>query len=69
MNEARQYRIRGVPHFILNSSIAVSGAQEPAIFLDALNKAWKMRNEIDIASQEAPGEGTICAPGEECEEE
>jgi len=68
MSEARQYRIHGVPHFILNGSIAVSGAQDPEVFLDALDKSWKMQDGSEIAEQETPGDGTVCAPGEECEE-
>lgn len=33
--------IRGVPYFIFNNRYAVSGAQEPEIFLHALKKAWE----------------------------
>jgi len=38
---AREIGIRGVPFFILNDKFAVSGAQSPDAFLQALEKAWE----------------------------
>lgn len=38
---ARSIGIRGVPFFILNDKYAISGAQAPETFLQALDKAWK----------------------------
>ncbi len=38
---ARSIGIRGVPFFIINDAVAVSGAQSPALFLQALEKAWE----------------------------
>ena len=35
----RQLGIRGVPYFVLNGSISISGAQPPDIFLSALQQA------------------------------
>jgi len=35
----RRLGIRGVPYFVLNSSIAISGAQPPDIFLSAFQRA------------------------------
>jgi predicted DsbA family dithiol-disulfide isomerase len=64
IREAQDNRIRGVPFFLFNESFAVSGAQDPAIFLNALNKA----NDHGIASQDTPDDGSVCAPGQECEE-
>jgi len=37
---AQQIGISGVPFFIINQKLAVSGAQPPAIFLGALEQAW-----------------------------
>jgi predicted DsbA family dithiol-disulfide isomerase len=37
--EAHQVGVRGVPFFVFNRKLAVSGAQEPATFLQALEKA------------------------------
>lgn len=39
--EAQEIGVRGVPFFVLGRKYAVSGAQESAAFLDALNKTWE----------------------------
>ncbi len=50
--ESRQIGVRGVPFFVLNRKYAVSGAQEPAAFLEALNKSyseWREQNpELEV---------------------
>ncbi|HET9054579.1 MAG TPA: DsbA family oxidoreductase, partial [Cyclobacteriaceae bacterium] len=33
--------IRGVPFFLINDKFALTGAQPPAVFLQALEKVWK----------------------------
>ncbi len=38
--EAHQVGVRGVPFFVLGEKYAVSGAQESAVFLNALNQTW-----------------------------
>src|SRR5688500_18674133 len=38
---AHSLGIRSVPFFILNDKLAVSGAQAPELFLQALEKAWR----------------------------
>lgn len=38
---AAQFGIRGVPFFVFDRKIGVSGAQEPAVFLEALARASK----------------------------
>ena len=38
---ARSIGIRGVPFFIINDRLAVSGAQATELFLRALDRAWK----------------------------
>jgi predicted DsbA family dithiol-disulfide isomerase len=43
--EAQALGIQGVPHFLIDSRIAVSGAQEPQTYLDALNSAWNSHQE------------------------
>lgn len=37
---ARHIGIRGVPFFVLNNKHALSGAQPPEVFLEALTKVW-----------------------------
>lgn len=39
--QAQNFGISGVPFFILNNKYAVSGAQSPDVFLQALDQAWK----------------------------
>jgi predicted DsbA family dithiol-disulfide isomerase len=38
--EARKAGVRGVPFFLLDNKFAVSGAQSPQTFLNALQTAW-----------------------------
>lgn len=40
IDEAQELGIRGVPFFVLNRKYAISGAQESAIFLDTIEKAF-----------------------------
>jgi predicted DsbA family dithiol-disulfide isomerase len=41
---AQTIGIRGVPFFVINQKLGVSGAQSPDTFLDALNQAWHENN-------------------------
>lgn len=36
---ARRHELTGVPYFIINNAITLSGAQEPDTFLDAFRQA------------------------------
>lgn len=38
---AQQYGISGVPYFIINQKYAISGAQPPETFANALQKVWE----------------------------
>src|SRR5688500_3272148 len=49
-NMARSIGIRGVPFFIFNETVAVSGAQSPALFLQALEKAWDEHKQSSVAA-------------------
>lgn len=51
--------VRGVPFFVFNDKMAVSGAQSPDIFLDTLNKAWAQY-------QEEKAKGLTVVHGEAC---
>jgi len=37
--QARRFQVNGVPFFIINSEITLSGAQSPDVFVDAFNQA------------------------------
>lgn len=55
--EAEQLGIRGVPFFVIDRKLAVSGAQSADHFLAALQQAWAGRPAT------APSSGAACAPG------
>lgn len=56
--QAQSIGINGVPFFVLNNKYAVSGAQSPEIFLDALEQTW---GEIEKEKQPL-----IITEGESC---
>jgi protein disulfide-isomerase len=39
--EAREIGVQGVPFFVLNSKYAISGAQPPEVFAEALAQVWE----------------------------
>jgi predicted DsbA family dithiol-disulfide isomerase len=43
--QAQTFGIRGVPFFVLNDKYAVSGAQSPETFLQALEQTWQETEE------------------------
>lgn len=46
IEEAKQLGITGVPYFIINQKYAISGAQPPEAFAEALDKVWEEENKI-----------------------
>ncbi|QHS24461.1 hypothetical protein GWK91_05390 [Virgibacillus sp. MSP4-1] len=62
---AHQYRISGVPFFILNQKYAISGAQPLETFISALDKVWEEENP-QPQFEDLSGEGNndaFCADG------
>jgi predicted DsbA family dithiol-disulfide isomerase len=55
--EAQQVGVRGVPFFVLGEKYAVSGAQESALFLQALNQTWA---EVGKQKPKRIAEGATC---------
>ncbi|MBL7817755.1 MAG: DsbA family oxidoreductase [Saprospiraceae bacterium] len=53
--EAQQVGVRGVPFFVLNNKYAVSGAQDSALFLQALRQTWAETEKTVIFA-----EGSSC---------
>lgn len=43
--EAKEIGVQGVPFFVFNSKYAISGAQPPEVFAEALAKVWEEENE------------------------
>jgi predicted DsbA family dithiol-disulfide isomerase len=56
---ARELGISGVPFFVLDGRLGVSGAQPAAILLGALDKAW---SELAGPELESFAEGATCGP-------
>lgn len=66
IQEASEIGIGGVPFFVFNRKYAVSGAQPPEYFLQALQKSfdeWKTDHPITEISG---SDGAVCTPGEIC---
>jgi predicted DsbA family dithiol-disulfide isomerase len=62
--QAQSIGINGVPFFILNNKYAVSGAQSPDVFLQALSQTWS-----EIEKEKQPiiiTEGESCSPDGNC---
>lgn len=62
--QAQELGIRGVPFFVFNHKYAVSGAQSPAVFLQALQQSW---NEFE--QERKPliiQQGESCSPDGNC---
>jgi predicted DsbA family dithiol-disulfide isomerase len=53
VNEAQRLGINGVPFFVFDRKFAVSGAQDPAVFLKAINKAHDEAGGPDVNGGEA----------------
>lgn len=65
LQEADQLGVSGVPFFVFDRKYAVSGAQNPDVFTQTLNKAW------DDCAKKNPmvfkiSDGQTCTPSGEC---
>jgi len=64
--QARQIGVRGVPFFLFNNKLAVTGAQDSSVFLNTLEKAlseWKKENPQPTTEIV---EGQFCDTDGEC---
>ena len=66
--QARELGINGVPFFIMNDRYAVSGAQQPEVFLQALEKAWQEyeKENAEEVSVATDTDTATCTPGSDC---
>ena len=55
---ASELGISGVPFYVFGGKYAVSGAQPPELFFQALTRAWEETTKVDTA----PAEGAVCGP-------
>lgn len=63
IQKASDIGVQGVPFFVFDRKYAVSGAQPPEHFLQALNQSfgeWEKDNPLVVE------EGAVCKPGEDC---
>lgn len=68
ITEAMQLGVRGVPFFVFDRKYAVSGAQDPAVFLQTLDKSFEeWRKANPQPAFEMVGDGPSCEPGKDCE--
>lgn len=58
IKQAQQIGVNGVPFFVLDNKYAISGAQEPDTFLQALKKAY----DETISDIETINNGDVCGP-------
>jgi len=66
IQQAAEIGVQGVPFFVINRKYAVSGAQPPEYFLQALDQSygeWKKDHSSGILVE---GESALCKPGEDC---
>jgi predicted DsbA family dithiol-disulfide isomerase len=54
---ARRLGVSGVPFFVFDGRLGVSGAQPPEVLLDVLRKAWSSRPAVEMV-----GGGDACGP-------
>lgn len=63
IDQAQQIGVRGVPFFVLDHKYAISGAQEPATFLQALTRAYEEhQKETPLQQVNTDGSADACGP-------
>lgn len=63
IDQAQQIGVRGVPFFVLDRKYAVSGAQEPAAFLQALTRAYdEHQKESPLQAIHTDSSADACGP-------
>lgn len=65
--EANQLGIRSVPFFVFDRKFAVSGAQDPTVFLQSLQKSFSEWRKTHPQGPIEVLQGQVCAPEGKCE--
>ncbi|WP_432053932.1 DsbA family oxidoreductase [Streptomyces sp. bgisy022] len=60
--EAAQLGARGVPFFVLDRAVGVSGAQPVEVFTRALTQAWGDRSPLRSVAGQDDADGAVCGP-------
>lgn len=58
-NHGIQLGLQGVPFFVINQKYVISGAQQPATFLETLTNAW----EEEVATKQDQPADDVCSDG------
>jgi predicted DsbA family dithiol-disulfide isomerase len=58
---ARAFGATGVPFFVFDRKYAISGAQETAVFVDVLDKAWSEAQPLAVVGSGAVCTDDVCA--------
>jgi protein disulfide-isomerase len=66
IREAAEIGAQGVPFFVFDRKYAVSGAQPPEYFLQALNQSYGEWKKANPDTKLAPAEGAVCSPDGDC---
>ena len=61
---AAMFGIRGVPFFVLDEQLGVSGGQAQAVFIDALEQAWAAANPLKLIN--TPTGDSMACEDESC---
>jgi len=56
--------IRGVPFFVLDEQLGVSGGQEQAVFINALEQVWAAANPLKLIN--TPTDDSMICEDESC---
>jgi predicted DsbA family dithiol-disulfide isomerase len=63
-SRAASMGVRGVPFFVIDEAIGVSGAQPADVLLEALEQGWSQSHPITMAGdRDQDGSGEACADG------
>ncbi|HET6994919.1 MAG TPA: DsbA family oxidoreductase [Chitinophagaceae bacterium] len=64
--QAREIGINGVPFFVINDKYAVSGAQEPEVFVRALSQGWREYEKENPELKTIATGAETCGPDGNC---
>jgi predicted DsbA family dithiol-disulfide isomerase len=64
--QADELGINGVPFFVIDDRYAVSGAQQPEVFLQTLEKAWQEHEKKNPVAEKAMADTATCSADGDC---
>ena len=64
--QAGELGINGVPFFVINDRYGISGAQQPEVFLQTLEKAWQEYEKENPAAKKVMADADTCSTDGNC---